>query len=76
MLASSYCRRRVEPYLMCTVFWARTELKCFQGKLLDTTPWLSFPQNTFTRSVSAMHGQKRMVDITDLLRAKSVSISR
>lgn len=46
---------------------------------METGTYLSFPKNVFTRSISANGNPRivsRMSDITDLLRGKSVSISR
>jgi hypothetical protein len=51
----------------------------FQGKLVETGQYLSFPRNVFTRPSSVLLGGRpnsRMADITDLLRGKSTSISR
>ncbi len=49
-----------------------------QGKILETASWLTFPKNAFTKAASttAMKLPPRMVDITDLLKGRSISISR
>nr|XP_018261046.1 uncharacterized protein I303_06763 [Kwoniella dejecticola CBS 10117]OBR83204.1 hypothetical protein I303_06763 [Kwoniella dejecticola CBS 10117] len=48
------------------------------GKVLETTPWLSFPKTSFSRAVStnAIKPTSRMFDITDQLRGTSVAITR
>lgn len=49
------------------------------GKLLDTAMYLSFPKNTLTHAAStgvAFKVPSRIMDITDQLRGKSISISK
>ncbi|WRT70085.1 uncharacterized protein IL334_007079 [Kwoniella shivajii] len=48
------------------------------GRLLDPTPWLSFPKTSFSRAVStnAIRPTSRIFDITDQLRGQSVAITR
>nr|XP_019010474.1 uncharacterized protein I206_04943 [Kwoniella pini CBS 10737]OCF49255.1 hypothetical protein I206_04943 [Kwoniella pini CBS 10737] len=47
------------------------------GKMLDTTPWLSFPKTSFSRDVStnAMKPTSRIFDITDQKREATASDS-
>ena len=49
-----------------------------QGEILDTSSWLTFPKNAFTRAISynALRAPSRMADITDLLTGRSLGISR
>ncbi|WWC91862.1 uncharacterized protein L201_006809 [Kwoniella dendrophila CBS 6074] len=48
------------------------------GKILDSTPWLSFPKTSFSRAVSAnaIRPTSRILDITDQLRGKSIAITK